>query len=169
MRVVAFHVTLPCINPTDVRHFCWMTYCFSKTIHLRSDQTSPKSWTFSPLGLLPVPLSSALAVFHPWQSFVLLLRFRSLKIKHENRRVRGDGAAIEAQEQTDNWVWECHSRLRSHALKLFFFCFFLAIPFTSLHILFGGKSWTSVCVCNVRLKRDKPQSWLKTVKTHYAM
>lgn len=134
----------PALYKSNWRHWIFAGWHIVLAKPSISDQTSAGAWTFPPPGLLLDPLSSALAVFHPW-GFVPLLRFRSLKIKHENHRVGewgGAAAQQEAREQTDKWVWGCHSRLRSHALLLFFS---LRSSYFSVHPLWR-QSWTSVCL-----------------------
>lgn len=137
LLVVAFHVNLPCTNPTDVESFCWMTYCFGKNDP--SPLWSGLSGTFPPPGLFLVPLSCALAVFHQWQSFVPLLRFRSLKIKHENHRVRGDGAA---RGPRANWQLGVRVSLSSPLSRTlaFFFFFSRHSSYLSAHPPLEGKA-----------------------------
>lgn len=158
----------PALYKSHWRHwsFCWMTYCFGETIHLHAEPTSSGVWTFPPPGLFPVPLSPALLSFIPGELSCPCLDFAVWKSNMRYHKVKGGaGAAREAHEQTDNWVWGCHSRLRSHALADLFFN---RSSYCSVHPLWRN-SRTSVCARNVGIRREKPQRWLKTVKTHYNM
>lgn len=139
---------------------------------------SPVRWNLSSTRQISTPrsfptsVSHPLSDFHPWWH---RFGFHSLKTKPENREGDDEGArerdsaAREAHKQTDNWVWGCHSRLLAHTLSFFFFPPVLLLLCTSslerkaehpsAQWYVGVKSST---VC-------KPQSWLKTVKSHYPL
>lgn len=170
-------------NPTDIIEslmddtIFWQSYPspvrwnLSGTLHISTPRSFPTS--------ISHPLFSALSVFHPWWHGLPWLRFHSLKTKQRTKRgtMKEREAGIVQQErphkQTDNWVWRCHSHLlASHSFTLTFFPSFFAFSFTALYILSGGKTEHPFTWWYVAVKRStlhKPQSWLKTVKSHHPL
>lgn len=145
-----------------------MTYCFSEN-HPSLLWSGPLrqpghwhlqvcSWSLAPLpspSFIPGEVSCPCLDFAVWKS---------------NMRTAGWGRTVQQERPMSKLTTGCESvtLASTPTHSSFFFPFFSPLLLRLCTSSLEGKA-EHLCVWNVRMKRDKPQSWLKTVKTHYTM